>query len=109
MAYVTLDGGGNITGQFARPQPGVPGYAQIADNDPRIAAFTSAQLAQASQLTPVKSVAGTFANVPASPVEGMLLGISDSTTNVWGDTIKGGGAFHVLGYYNGTNWTVAAK
>ena len=39
----------------------------------------------------------------------MLIGITDSSTNAWGAVISGGGLFHVLGYYNGTNWTVAAK
>lgn len=53
--------------------------------------------------------ANTFANLPASPVEGMLLPVTDSSTNVWGATITGGGANHVLAYYNGTNWTVAGK
>jgi len=32
----------------------------------------------------------------------------DSTTAVWGAVIAGGGAYRVLAYYNGTNWTVAA-
>lgn len=56
----------------------------------------------------VRGVAVTFANVP-TPVEGMMLGITDSTTDTWGATITGGGSLHVLAYYNGTNWTVFAK
>lgn len=59
-----------------------------------------------------KSLRGSavaFASRPATPIEGMMLAFTDSTTNVWGATITGGGANHVLGYYNGTNWTVAAK
>lgn len=58
-----------------------------------------------------KSVRGnavTVANLPASPVEGMMVAVTDSTTATWGATITGGGANHVLAYYNGTNWTVAA-
>lgn len=51
----------------------------------------------------------TFANLPSSPAEGMLRGVSDSNTNTWGATVAGGGSNHVLVYYNGTNWTVAAK
>lgn len=39
MAHVTLDGSGNITGMYARPQPNVPDYVQIADDDPRIASW----------------------------------------------------------------------
>lgn len=56
----------------------------------------------------VRGVAVTFANVP-TPVEGMMLGITDSTTDTWGSTITGGGSLHVLAYYNGTNWTVFGK
>jgi hypothetical protein len=67
----------------------------------------------ASSLTCVKTeTAGPgilFANVPASPVEGMLVAITDSTTAVWGATITGGGANHVLAYFDGVSWTVAAK
>lgn len=55
----------------------------------------------------VKAV--TFANLPASPIEGMTAPITDSTVNTWGSVIAGSGTNHVLGYYNGTNWTVAAK
>lgn len=44
-----------------------------------------------------------------TPVEGMMIAVTDSSTAVWGATITGGGANHVLAYYNGTNWTVAAK
>ncbi len=57
----------------------------------------------------VRGVAGTFASVPASPVEGMLVAVTDSNTAVWGATIAGSGGNHVLAYYNGTNWTVAGK
>lgn len=55
----------------------------------------------------VKPVA--FAGLPASPNEGMTAPITDSTVNTWGSVIAGGGANHVLGYYNGSNWTVAGK
>jgi hypothetical protein len=57
----------------------------------------------------LRSNAVTFANAIASPVEGTLQAFTDSTTATWGATITGGGSNHVLGYYNGTNWTVAAK
>lgn len=57
----------------------------------------------------VRGAAVTFANLPAAPVEGMLVAVTDSTTVVWGATITGTGANHVLAYYNGTNWTVAGK
>jgi hypothetical protein len=64
-------------------------------------------LQSVDQLLRVKPV--TFANLPSSPSEGMTAPITDSTVNTWGSIIAGGGANHVLGYYNGTNWTVAAK
>lgn len=49
-----------------------------------------------------------FSGLPATPRFGMIVPISDSTTVVWGATITGGGLNQVLGFYNGTNWTVAA-
>jgi hypothetical protein len=58
-----------------------------------------------------KSFRGTavaFASLPTA-VEGMLVAVTDSTTTTWGATITGGGANHVLAYYNGSNWTVAGK
>lgn len=51
---------------------------------------------------------GLFASVPANPVEGMFFAVTDSSTATWRATVTGGGANHVLAYYNGTNWTVAA-
>ena len=53
----------------------------------------------------------TFSNLPAcsSSTEGARGAVSDSTTNVWGATVTGGGANHILAYCDGTNWTVAAK
>ena len=53
----------------------------------------------------------TFAHLAAcaAGLEGTLVAVSDSTTVVWGDTITGTGANHVLAYCDGTNWTVAAK
>jgi hypothetical protein len=38
----------------------------------------------------------------------MLVPITDSTTKTLSATITGGGAFHVLAYYDGTRWLVAA-
>ncbi len=51
---------------------------------------------------------GTFASLPAG-AEGMMAGVTDSTTTTWGATITGGGANHVLAYFNGSAWTVAGK
>lgn len=53
----------------------------------------------------------TFSNLPAAAAgnAGAMCPISDSDTVVWGATITGGGANHVLAYSNGTAWTVLAK
>jgi hypothetical protein len=57
----------------------------------------------------LRGTAVAFADVPGTPIEGMMIAVTDSSTNTWGATITGGGSNHVLAYYNGTNWTVAAK
>ena len=49
-----------------------------------------------------------FSGLPASPTVGMIQAISDSTVNTWGTIIAGGGSYPVIGYYNGTNWTVTS-
>lgn len=56
----------------------------------------------------LRGVAVAFASLPTA-VEGMMVAVTDSSTATWGATITGGGANHVLAYYNGTNWTVAGK
>ncbi len=67
-----------------------------------IAANGDISIAGALRLVPLLVSA-----LPSSPLEGMLQAVLDSMTDTWGATITGGGGFHVLGYYNGTNWTVA--
>lgn len=57
-----------------------------------------------TQLSPLK-----FANLPSIPSAGMIVYITDSTTNTWGATITGGGTNGVLGWFNGTAWTVVGK
>ena len=48
--------------------------------------------------------------VPVAGVNGQGVGaianFNDSTVNTIGATIAGGGTFHVLGRWNGTNWKV---
>jgi hypothetical protein len=60
---------------------------------------------------PVQVTAVAFSSLPAcaAGTEGTMRAVNDSTTNVWGATITGSGANHVLAYCDGTNWTVAAK
>lgn len=72
--------------------------------------------AQSSTITTTAAISGgsirgtavAFASLPTA-TEGMLVAVTDSNTSTWGATIAGGGANHVLAYYNGTNWTVAGK
>jgi hypothetical protein len=52
----------------------------------------------------------TYALAPppvGGAVEGTLRTFTDSTVGKAGEVITGGGTFHVLGYYNGTNWVVS--
>jgi hypothetical protein len=52
-------------------------------------------------LTPVP-----YADLPSSPVEGMIAKISDSTTKARGCVIAGSGTFLVTGKYEGSAWYV---
>lgn len=70
------------------------------------AAGSTAGIIQAAALL---TNAVKFADRPETPTEGMIVAFTDSTTVTWGATITGTGSNHVLGYYNGTNWTVIGK
>lgn len=54
---------------------------------------------------------GPFSNLRSctSEIEGQVAKVTDSATNSWGDTIIGGGGFHVMAYCDGSNWTVIGK
>jgi hypothetical protein len=56
------------------------------------------------KVTPV-----TFANLPASPTQGMIGCVTDSTVTAWGSTVAGGGANQALVWYNGARWTVIGQ
>jgi hypothetical protein len=58
-----------------------------------------------AQLTPQSFPAITC----NSGTEGSLAAFNNSSVNTWGSTITGSGSFHVLGYCDGSNWTVAGK
>lgn len=68
-------------------------------------AWLQALLDAVNQRTPPIVVA----QLPAAPVAGMLVAVTDATSIVWGAAVVGGGAHTVLAFYNGTGWTVAAK
>jgi hypothetical protein len=48
----------------------------------------------------------TWAQLPASPLKGMLACISDSNRNGYSQTITGSGPYFVLALYDGVNWVV---
>lgn len=54
---------------------------------------------------------GTFASLEAcgAGIEGAVAGITDSATATWGATITGSSTNHVLGYCDGSAWTVMGK
>jgi hypothetical protein len=58
-----------------------------------------------------QSKAAAFSTYPAcdADTEGQMAAINDSSTNIWGAAVSGGGGNHVLAYCDGTEWTVAAK
>ena len=53
-------------------------------------------------------VLATLAVIPAcsSGLQGSFASFTDASTNVYGATISGGGSNKVMGYCDGTNWTV---
>lgn len=51
----------------------------------------------------------TYANLPGTPLVGMIACVTDSSVSTWGSTVAAGGANKVLAFYNGTNWTVLGK
>ena len=53
--------------------------------------------------------ARTFNLVPSSPWVGQTVGITDATTNAFGDVVVGGGALTVLAWWNGSDWTVIGQ
>lgn len=57
----------------------------------------------------IVSPAVLFADLPGVPTLGMVRTITDSSTAVWGANIAGSGANQVLGWWNGSNWTVIGK
>jgi hypothetical protein len=91
---------GDINGGVALCRTsGQNGYFEIKSGDGTVFRGLRAQYMRPEPVT--------VANLP-SPVEGMMVSVTDSSTATWGATITGGGSNHVLAYYNGTNWTVAA-
>lgn len=92
---------GDINGGVALCRTsGQNGYFEIKSGDGTV--FKGLR-AQYTKTEPV-----TVASLPASPVEGMRVAVTDSTTTTFGATVTGGGSNHVEAYYNGSAWTVSA-
>jgi len=81
-------------------------YSEFVDERRRLKPEWYQWLLQLSEFS--EFTGRTFATRPSSPVAGMIFYFTDSTVNTWGSTITGGGTNKVLGWYNGTNWTVVA-
>ena len=96
--------------QLISDTSGVIGVGLDVTTDATLKIRTRAQTADAQlSAASVRGNAVAFASVPGTPVEGMLVAVTDSSTAIWGATITGGGANHVLGFFNGSAWTVAGK
>lgn len=54
---------------------------------------------------------GIYSALPrcSTGTEGQIATVTDSTTNAWGASISGAGSYVVLGFCDGSNWTVAGK
>ena len=105
--YAFADGGESSGWSFATSparMSGVIGGVELS----RLAAAEALFLVDVNAPS-IRGNAVTVSNLPASPVEGMLVGVTDSMTATWGATITGSGGNHVLAYYNGSAWTVAGK
>lgn len=85
--------------------PGVPpGMLIDGDGSPRLTfkSWLTALLQQVNRpITPVP-----FAQLPANPVVGTIVPVTDANSAVWGVAIIGGGAHQVLVWWNGAHWTV---
>ena len=93
--------------------PQIPGGEQkfVTDQLQQIAISIATLVQVVKQIDAGRSNPVAFSTLPAAAasLEGLRYPVNDSTTAVWGATITGGGANHVLAYCNGTAWTVAAK
>jgi hypothetical protein len=86
---------------------GVPGSGGTVDASSLVNNYGTGATQAVPFKTPV-TFAG-LANLPSPLEEGMLVPVSDANKNVWGEIITAGGAGnHVLAYWDGTNWSVAA-
>lgn len=99
---------GSVAGAFTIYNSNSAGTMCIGNVSDRNNCFTATQFKLDQPLTQ-KPVAFSSALACNSTNEGTRQAFKDSTVNTWGSTIAGGGTYHVLGYCDGTNWTVAAK
>lgn len=84
--------------------PGLPGE-DGDDNVMSIPPSAGAAHALAATLLLAPSI---YADRVANPSEGTIAAFSDSNTAVQSATVAGGGAHHILAFFDGTNWLVVA-
>jgi hypothetical protein len=77
-------------------------YSWLKQLTTLISAVPEPETSTALPLMTVAELPSAFGN------EGVLIGITDSTINTWGDVVVGGGFYHVLVYSNGTDWLVTS-
>jgi hypothetical protein len=76
--------------------------------------YTNVASGYGSELTIDKKIPNPFAALASAglscsaALEGSFAYVTDSTTNIVGATISGGGSYHVTGYCNGTNYVVGS-
>ena len=73
--------------------------------------MTEALTVNAGGVNSIQTGPNVFSALPTctSGVEGTIALVTDSTTNIWGATITGSGSDVVMGWCNGSAWTVFAK
>ncbi len=108
----------NLRGGAALYMAGAAHGSQFANAFGSLKAYATAQVLDppgpSSKFGPTDAAGAqptTFGSLPActSGNAGAVRFVSDSTTNLWGARISGGGRDHVLAYCDGANWTVAGK
>lgn len=90
---------------------GYPGLGAIDFTGGVMDNFKGGDLTWVGKINNIQYIPNPFSSLTtcASTIEGQVSAVSDSSTATWGATITGSGSNHVLGYCDGTNWTVMGK
>lgn len=112
----TGSGGGTLTGGNGGPvvvQSGAGGTGEDTNGTDGTITLktgsTTAVVVEANATVTISKVLTltpmAYSSLPTGS-EGMIAAITDSNTATWGATIAGSGSNNVIGFYNGSNWTV---